>query len=43
MKGGRTTLVGVVDNQSDRMLAEVRAREIFGVFEVKSELEVVSD
>ena len=43
VKGGRTTLVGVVDNQSDRMLAEVRAREIFGVFEVKSELEVVSD
>jgi hypothetical protein len=43
VKGGRTTLVGVVDNDSDKMLAEVRAREIFGVFEVKSELEVISD
>ena len=43
VKGGRTTLVGIVDNDSDKMLAEVRAREIFGVFEVKNELEVVSD
>lgn len=43
VKGGRTTLVGAVDNDSDKMLAEVRAREIFGVFEVKNELEVVSD
>jgi hypothetical protein len=43
VKGGRTTLVGVVDNDGDKMLAEVRAREIFGVFEVKNELEVVSD
>ncbi len=43
MKGGRTTLVGIVDNESDKMLAEVRAREITGVFEVKNELEVLSD
>jgi osmotically-inducible protein OsmY len=43
VKGGRTTLVGVVDNDSDKMLAEVRAREMFGVFEVKNELEVVTD
>ena len=43
VKGGRTTLVGIVDNESDKMLAEVRAREISGVFEVKNELEVVSD
>jgi len=43
VKGGRTMLVGVVDNDSDRMLAGVRARDIFGVFEVKNELEVVSD
>jgi osmotically-inducible protein OsmY len=43
VKGGRTTLVGVVGNESDRTLAEVRAREIFGVFEVKNELEVLSD
>jgi hypothetical protein len=43
VKRGRTTLVGVVDNEGDRMLAEVRAREIPGVFEVKNELEVLSD
>ena len=43
VKHGRTTLVGAVDNEADRMLAEVRAREIPGVFEVKNELEVLSD
>jgi hypothetical protein len=43
VKHGRTTLVGVVDNEADRMLAEVRAREIPGVFGVRNELEVVSD
>lgn len=43
VKHGRTTLVGIVDNEGDRMLAEVRAREIPGVFEVKNELEVLSD
>ena len=43
VKGGRTTLVGVVDNEGDKRLAEVRAREITGVFEVKNELEVVTD
>jgi osmotically-inducible protein OsmY len=43
VKNGRTTLVGAVDNESDRMLAEVRAREISGVFEVRNELEVISD
>jgi osmotically-inducible protein OsmY len=43
VKNGRTTLVGAVDNKSDRMLAEVRAREISGVFEVRNELEVISD
>jgi hypothetical protein len=43
VKRGRTRLVGVVDNEGDRMLAVVRAREIPGVFEVKNELEVLSD
>ena len=43
VKHGRTTLAGVVDNDGDRMIAEVRAREIPGVFEVRNELEVVSD
>jgi osmotically-inducible protein OsmY len=35
---GRTTLLGIVDNPMDRQIAEVRAREIGGVFEVKNEL-----
>lgn len=43
VKNGRTTLVGAVDNESDRMLAGVRAREISGVFEVRNELEVITD
>ena len=34
MKNGRTTLVGVVDNSADKQIAEVRAREVTGVFEV---------
>ena len=43
VKHGRTTLVGVVDNEADKILAGVRAREIFGVFDVRNELEIVSD
>jgi len=42
VKHGRTTLVGAVDNEADKILAGFRAREISGVFEVKNELEVVS-
>jgi osmotically-inducible protein OsmY len=41
--GGRTTLMGVVDNASDRQLAEFRAREVPGVFGVKNELEIAND
>jgi hyperosmotically inducible periplasmic protein len=40
VKGGRTTLLGVVDNASDRQIAEFRAREVFGVFEVQNHLTV---
>jgi osmotically-inducible protein OsmY len=40
VKNGRTTLVGVVDNATDRQLAEVRAREVTGVFEVENSLTV---
>ena len=40
VKNGRTTLVGVVDNESDRILAGVRAREVSGVFAVENELVV---
>ena len=38
VKGGRTMLLGVVDNATDRQIAEVRAREVSGVFEVENGL-----
>lgn len=38
VKGGRTTLLGYVDNAADRQLAEFRAREVSGVFGVENEL-----
>jgi hypothetical protein len=38
VKGGRTTLVGVVDNESDKTLAGVRAREVSLVLGVENEL-----
>jgi hyperosmotically inducible protein len=38
VKNGRTTLMGVVDSQADKVLAEMRAREVSGVFSVESEL-----
>jgi hyperosmotically inducible periplasmic protein len=40
VKNGRTMLLGIVDNASDRQLAEVRAREVTGVFEVENGLAV---
>jgi hyperosmotically inducible protein len=33
VKNGRTTLLGIVDNAADRQIAEVRAREVTGVFQ----------
>ena len=38
VKGGRTTLLGVVDNESDKTVAGMRAREVSGVFGVENEL-----
>jgi hypothetical protein len=38
VKNGRTTLMGAVDSQMDKRMAEVRAREIPGVFSVENEL-----
>jgi osmotically-inducible protein OsmY len=35
-------LLGVVDSAADRQIAEVRAREVTGVFEVESRLSVRS-
>jgi hyperosmotically inducible periplasmic protein len=40
VKNGRMTLYGVVDNSTDRQLAEVRAREVTGVFQVENSLTV---
>jgi hypothetical protein len=36
-------LLGVVDNATDRQLAEVRAREVTGLFEVENSLTVVRE
>jgi osmotically-inducible protein OsmY len=43
VKGGRVTLLGVVDNPSDKQIAEVRAREIGGTFGVSNELMISKD
>lgn len=40
VKNGKTTLMGVVDSQIDKRMAEFRAREIPGVFSVENELVV---
>ena len=38
VKNGRTMLLGVVDSESDKTLAAVRAREVTGVFSVENDL-----
>jgi hyperosmotically inducible periplasmic protein len=40
VKGGRITLAGVVDNQMDKKLAEIRARGVSGAFAVDNQLQV---
>jgi hyperosmotically inducible periplasmic protein len=40
VKNGRTMLLGVVDSESDKSLANVRAREVTGVFGVENDLAV---
>ena len=40
VKNGRTTLLGVVDSAADRQIAEIRAREVTGVFGVENGLQV---
>jgi hyperosmotically inducible periplasmic protein len=40
VKNGRTMLLGVVDSASDRQIAEIRAREVTGVFAVDNGLQV---
>lgn len=40
VKNGNATLTGVVDNESDRAIAEITANGVPGVFSVKNELAV---
>ena len=40
VKNGRTMLWGVVDSAADRQIAELRAREVDGVFAVENGLTV---
>ena len=42
VKNGRTTLLGEVANETDKQIAEVRAREVTGVFSVANELTVAT-
>lgn len=42
VKNGRTTLLGIVDNESDKTVAGIRAREVSGVFAVENELTVAA-
>ena len=43
VKNGRTTLLGIVDNEADKTVAGIRAREVSGVFAVENDLVVDSD
>ena len=40
VKNGRITLLGVVDNETDKTLAGMRAREVEGAFAVDNQLVV---
>jgi hyperosmotically inducible protein len=41
VKNGKVTLVGFVNNQSDKDIAGIRANQVPGVFSVQNELQVV--
>lgn len=43
VRGGRATLKGVVANKADANLANIRARGVPGLFEVKNELKIESE
>lgn len=43
VKGGNVTLEGVVNNQGDKNLAEIKTKQVPGVFSVTNHLQVVSD
>ena len=38
VKNGRTTLVGIVDNEADKTVVGFKAREVTGVFGVENDL-----
>ena len=43
VKGGHVTLVGVVDNPTDKQMAEMRAKGVSGVFSVDDQLRVAGE
>jgi hyperosmotically inducible protein len=43
VKGGHVTLVGVVDNPTDKQMAEMRAKGVSGVFSVDDQLQVAGE
>jgi len=43
VKNGRVTLEGVVDNETDKNLANIRANSVSGVFGVTNNLQVVKN
>ena len=43
VKNGHVTLLGVVDNESDKNVAGMKARQVPGVFNVENELQVVNE
>ena len=43
VRGGRTTLMGSVDSRADRTMAEIRAREVSGVFAIENALVIDGD
>jgi hyperosmotically inducible protein len=43
VQGGNVTLEGVVNNEGDRNMAEIRAKQVPGVFSVTNHLQVVND
>ena len=42
VRNGHTTLYGIVDNDADRTIADLKAREVSGVFSVANEIVVAS-
>jgi osmotically-inducible protein OsmY len=43
VKNGNVTLEGVVDNEGDKNIANIRANGVPGVFSVKNDLQVVNN